>query len=86
MIPAQQGGLPSVGVYNNGERIIINKAGVHRGKDIAATDQYYLVGAFDGQDTGRTYWLYGCNSEINEKVTVSQRVGMKDYAKQESDN
>ena len=83
MIPEQQDGFTQrVGVYNKGERIIINREGVYQGEDVAMTDQYHLVGAFDGLDTGKTYWLYGSNSEIHDKMSVSKRVGVKNLAEQ----
>lgn len=83
MIPEQQSGFTQqVGVYNNGERIIVNREGVYRGEDVAMTDQYYLVGAFDGQDTGKTYWLYGSNGEIHDKMSVSPRAGVQRFAEQ----
>lgn len=86
MIPEKQSGFTQrVGVYNNGGRIIINREGVYQGEDVALTDQYYLVGGFDGQDTGKTFWLYGSNGEIHNKISSSQRAGAKNFAEQEAD-
>lgn len=86
MIPEKQSGFTQrVGVYNNGERIIINREGVYQGEDVALTDQYYLVGGFDGQDTGKTFWLYGSNGEIHNKMSSSQRAGAKNFAEQKAD-
>lgn len=86
-VPEEQSGFTQqVGLYNDGERIIFNREGVYQGEDVALTDQYYLVGAFDGQDTGKTYWLYGSNGEIHDKMSVSPRVGVKQTATQTSNN
>lgn len=82
----QSGFTQQVGVYNNGERIIINRDGVYQGKNVSMTDQYYLVGAFDGEGTQKTYWLYGSNGEIHDKMSVSQRVGVAKTVTQTSGN
>ncbi|MBP7927800.1 hypothetical protein KAZ57_01495 [Patescibacteria group bacterium] len=72
-IPEQQSGFTQkIDVYNNGERIVINRDGTYKGENIVTTDQYLLVGAFDGEKTQRTYWLYGNN---HNKMSTSQRVG-----------
>ena len=63
-----------VGLFNDGKRIILNRDSVYKGKDIAITSQYYLIGGFDGQVTKKTYWLYGCNNEHDSRKTVSPRV------------
>lgn len=71
-----------VSIYNNGERIIFNREGVYQGEDFAITKQYYLVGAFDGEGIGKTYWLYGSNEEKHSKMNVRPRVEAREFATQ----
>lgn len=75
--------LNQEGVYGDGRRIDLTSRSIMlRGQKIAITHQYYLVGAFDGQDTARTFWLYGNNSKIHDRMSVSQRAGAKNLAEQ----
>lgn len=67
----------SVGVFENGERIVFNREGVHKGKELAITDQFYLLGVFDGETTQKTYWVYGNNSVKHSRVSRS-RIGAED--------
>jgi len=86
-IEEQQSGFThQVGVYNNGKRIIIDRYGVYRRKNVSMTDQYYLVGTFDGEGTQKTYWLYGSNGGIHHKMSVSQMVGVAKTVTQTSGN
>ncbi len=68
----QNGFTQKIGVYGKGEYIMIEREGVLNGDDISMTERYYLVGAFDGMDTGKTYWLYGCNQETQSQISVSK--------------
>lgn len=69
-----QGEVSKVDVFSHGDRITIDTEGSSNGKDYSATEQYFFIGAFDGEETGRTYWLYGSNSAHN-RYTESVRVG-----------
>ncbi|MEA3355233.1 MAG: hypothetical protein U9Q63_01975 [Patescibacteria group bacterium] len=60
----------TVGVFNQGKRIIISRKGVYKGKKISMVNQFHLIGSFDGKETGRTYWMYGSNG-ANNKTTVT---------------
>ncbi|MBU2052147.1 hypothetical protein KKH13_02980 [Patescibacteria group bacterium] len=83
-IPEKQSGFTqSVNVFNKGQRIIIDRNGLYKGEEVSMTDQYFLVGAFDGQETGRTYWLYGANEEQN-RMTVKSKVEARELAYQGS--
>lgn len=62
----------TIGVYDKGNRIIINREGIHNGRSITINDQYVLIGAFEGEETKKTYWLYGSNQDYQNKVSVSQ--------------
>lgn len=73
-----------VGVYQNGERIIFNRETVYQGKEYSMTDQYYLVGAFDGEGTGKIYWVYGKNDDKHHKMTVREGVGVRQFAPENS--
>lgn len=84
-IEEQQGNFTQqVGIYNNGERIIIDTDGIYRGENVSLTNQYYLVGVFYGEGTQRNYWLYGCNREKYDKMCVSSRVKVKSTVTQKS--
>lgn len=76
----------NIGVYQNGERIIINNTFMYKGREHNATDQYYLVGAFDGEGTKKTYWIYGSNEEKQQKVSVGEKSGVKEMSFQNSIN
>lgn len=85
-IPEKENGFTqSVKVFNKGQRIIVDRDGIYKGEQYLMTDQYFLVGAFDGQETGRTYWLYGSNGE-NGRMTVKPKVEARDFAFQKSQN
>ncbi|PIR92445.1 hypothetical protein COU01_01760 [Candidatus Falkowbacteria bacterium CG10_big_fil_rev_8_21_14_0_10_44_15] len=85
-IPEKENGFTqSVKVFNKGQRIIVDRDGIYKGEQYLMTDQYFLIGAFDGQETGRTYWLYGANGE-NDRMTVKSRVEARDLAYQKSQN
>lgn len=85
-IPEQQSGFTQhVALFNKGERIIIDKEGEFEGNNVKRTDQYYLIGAFDGEGTNRTYWVYGSNGERHDRISVSPRVELKSLAGQKAD-
>lgn len=67
----------TVGVYNGGNKIIFNEEGHYPDKDIYITDQYYLIGSFEGEETGKTYWVYGNNENNHSRTTVKPRVAEK---------
>ncbi len=71
----------SVGVYGNGERIVINSWSVDGKEEGKITEQYYLLGAFKGEKTGE-FWLYGCNQERDFRVSVKRREGAGQLAPQ----
>jgi len=72
-IPDIQSGFTyDVGLYNRGERIVINSTGIYKGKEVSMTDNYHFLGVYDGQDTDRTYWVYGSNEDRDYKMTVSE--------------
>ena len=58
-------------LFNKGERIIIDREGVFEGDNVKMTDQYYLIGAFDGEGTNRTFWIYGSNRDEHDRMSVS---------------
>lgn len=72
----------SVGVYQKGERIVLDRSATHKGEEYNMTDQYYLVGAFDGEGSRKTYWIYGKNDDKHHKMSVRGRVGSQQFATQ----
>lgn len=82
-IPEEQGGFrQKVSLINNAERIIIDRDGTIDGESVSMTRQYYLLGTFEGLSTNRDYWVYGCNTEIHDKTTTTERVGQTKPATQ----
>lgn len=73
-----------VSVFSKGERIIIDREGEYKEEEVMITSQYNLIGAFDGQDTGRSYWVYGTNEEHN-KTTVRPKVQERSLAFQRNE-
>jgi hypothetical protein len=85
-IPEKEGTFDrTINVFDKGKRIIIDRCGMYEGKEIQMTEQYYLLGAFDGEKTNKTFWLYASNSDTN-KTTSRQKVGERELAHQRSGN
>ena len=85
-IPEKQSGFTQhVALFNKGERIIIDREGVFEGDNVKMTDQYYLIGAFDGEGTNRTFWIYGSNRDEHDRMSVSPRVELKSLADQKAE-
>lgn len=76
----------NIGVYQDGERIIINNTFTYKGREHNTTDQYYLIDAFDGEGTNKTYWLYGSNEDKQHKISVREKIDIKEMAFQNSTN
>jgi len=67
-------------VYGKGNRIVMDTEGKHKGNDVAMTEQYFLIGSFEGKGTERTYWLYGSNGNRSNKSTVKESATVKNLA------
>lgn len=67
----------SILVFSNGERINVNEEWRDGKKDVASVTQYYLIGSFDGQEIGKSYWLYGSNDPNHTKVTERENVAVQ---------
>lgn len=75
-----------VSVFGKGKRIIINWEGTNKGQEDGMTESHYLIGAFEGDGTKRTYWLYGHNYDDQSKMTVREKKGVTETATQTSRN
>jgi hypothetical protein len=73
--PKTKQSTTEIGLFQNGERLIINHEIAYKQEDVFVTEQYYLLGAFDGEDTNQTYWLYGNNHDKHYQQTSKEKVG-----------
>lgn len=69
-----------IGVYGKGKRIVLNSEGKYQGKDVSTTEQFFLIGSFEGEGTERTYWIYGSNNDKKNRMTIKEGSSVKDLA------
>ena len=70
------------GVYGDGKRVEITSKWKDKGKEHEVVEQFYLLGSFEGEDTGQAYWVYGSIEDSHIRRATSEGKGRMKLASQ----
>lgn len=73
----ERGVKTEITLIGKGRRIILDHEIETKTGMVEITEQWHLLGSFHGEETDKTYWIYGCNKGNDHKTTEKERVDAK---------